>query len=240
MATNNKGKEKENQMEVSKFTNTAEYSPSTSMRILKFMQEDARDGGRFTRDTSAQALGELLADKLEILPRSAQGAINALCKKGIVNRYKTEGHRADFKINYFSPLLPSGFIDGASDAEKEYVAKVYAMAEKRRTEGATTYVDGSGVVVSKGQQEEKPEEPAEEPKEAEESEEPAEELAGEPEKDEEEPEEEPKEPEEKPTEADSDEAMALEAVKEILMPVIMKRGNNGRNISLTININLNA
>lgn len=223
-------------MEVSKFTNTAEYSPSTNMRILKFMQEDARDGGRFTRDTSARALGELLADKLEILPRSAQVAINVLCRKGIINRYKTEGHRADFKINYFSPLLPSGFIDGASDAEKEYVKKVYAMAEKRRTEGATAYVDGSGVVVSKGQQEEKPEEPAEEPKEAEEPEEPAEEPAGEPEKDEEE----PKEPEEKPAEADDDEAMALETVKEILMPVIMKRGNNGRNISLTININLNA
>lgn len=231
-------------MEVSKFTNMTEYSPSTNMRILKFMQEDARDGGRFTRDTSARALGELLADKLEILPHSAQVAINALCKKGIVNRYKTEGHRADFKINYFSPLLPSGFIDGASDAEKEYVAKVYAMAEKRRTEGANAYVDGSGVVVSKAQQEEKPEEPTEEPKEVEEpemTEESEEEPEEEPQKSEEETEEKPEEkPEENPAEIDGDEAMALETVKEILMPVIMKRGDNGRNISLTININLNA
>ena len=230
-------------MEVSKFTNTAEYSPSTNMRILKFMQEDARDGGRFTRDTSVRALGELLADKLEILPHSVQVAITALCKKGIVNRYKTEGHRADFKINYFSPLLPAGFVDGASDTEKEYIKKVYAMAEKRRTEGATAYVDGSGVVVSKTQQEEKPEEPAEEPEEAKAPEEPetTEEPEEGPQESEEETEEKPEEKsEEKPAGIDGGEAMTLETGKEILVPVIMKRGNNGRNISLTININLNA
>lgn len=217
-------------MEVSKLTNTTEYSPSTNMRILKFIQEDARDGGRFTRDTSARALGELLADKLEILPRSAQVAINILYRKGIVNRYKTEGHRADFKINYFSPLLPAGFVDGASDAEKEYIKKVYEMAEKRRTEGATAYVDGSGVVVSKDSKKE--DEPAE-------AKEPAEDVEDEP-AEPAEPELDEPELEEKPAEMDDDETMTTESVKEILMPVIMKRENNGRNISLTSNINLNA
>lgn len=229
-------------MEVSKLKVERMKYPHGERRldILRFIQGELEKNPRFLKDTNARMLSKQYAHHLEKTGESRSIATihniviamiydNILVKENIRKKNKF-----DLRINYLYPGLP---LEIVQRARKEDIERISGLKKRlAEVEGEAgdkeVYLDGkTEAIVTKPKEEEPKEEP---------------ERVKEPETEEpEEPKEEPKKEPEEPVKLDSDKLAMLAALATIVAkprpvaePVEVKQDD--KNISLTININLNG
>ena len=170
-----------------------------------------QDNPTALRDTTLTQLAKMSCYSLGTSEANAKAMLCKMRNNQMIIKTSVGKRRGKLYINYYHKDIPGYIVERAPQDIQDRVKTMKENLEKDQ------YIDEVGCIVTKGNNNCAPEKCAEETERA-----TSDASASEDEK-------------EQISEKDTG-----ETAKEISIPVLVKRDNGGRNISLTININLNA
>lgn len=125
-------------------------NPHRRLDILRWMQNEQKQNPRVFKDTTAKVICKRYSlCHTDVKFGTVCAIFTKMVQNNLINKHKTSGHRATFRINYLNPNLPADFVKNAPADDKDLVRSTMERVRELTDEGKKPRIEDNGAIAYK-------------------------------------------------------------------------------------------